>query len=352
MMKYNPFSINNLLSWWVPCPKMVIIEPINVCQLKCPLCPTGLQKFANEPAVMPLETFKIILSKIPFVSAMGLHRAGEPFLNPDILAMIKYAADRNIYVVLSSNFSFSRSDEFFSGIVESGLGRLIVSLDGASKESYEKYRIGGDFDLVVGNINKLIAAKKRLRSKKPEIVWQFLVNRFNEHEIDHVKTMAKELGISLDLRPLDMSDNLVDVSLETTVEQRKAYWLGKNQKYICEQYKDDFCYPIYKGICPALFVNLEITTEGKVLPCCGTWDKNSSFGDLMTQSFQEIWFSPQYVNSRRRCLNGEFHAEKQTVCFRCKVFGPHPSFTDKLNLLKTILQSNCDHWRRRLSSFH
>jgi MoaA/NifB/PqqE/SkfB family radical SAM enzyme len=337
----------------LPYPKAIIIEPINVCQLKCPLCPTGLQKVAAEPVTMPLETFKTILAKVPFVSAIGLHRAGEPFLAPDILAMIKYAAGKKIFVVLSSNFSFVRPSEFFSGIVESGLGRLIVSLDGASRGSYEKYRIGGDFDLVVGNIKKLLAAKKRMNSKKPEIVWQFLVNRFNEHEIDTAKTMARESGVKLDLRPLDMSDNLVDIPMDTTIEWRKAFWLGNNLKYICEQYKGDFRYPIHKGICPELFTNLEITAEGKVLPCCGTWDKTSSFGDLMKQSFSDIWFGPQYVNSRRRCLNapGELPSEKQTICFRCKIYGASPSLKDKLNLVRTILKKNLHHWQRRLLSF-
>lgn len=289
-----------LMAWWLPYPKTVVIEPINVCQLRCPLCPTGARKLNYDSSVMSLETFDRILSKVPFVKAIDLHRAGEPFLNPDIFEMIRRATDKNIYVVLSTNFSFRRPAEFFEALVTCGLDRLIVSMDGASAQTYSEYRVGGDFDLVFSNLKETVSAKERVRSKNPEIVWQFLVNRFNEHEIPTAQQMARDLRISLDLRPLDMSDNLVDVELDTTIEERKAHWLGRNQDYICRQYKEEVRYPILEGICTEIFTSLAIAVDGRVLPCCGAWDKNSVFGNLLTDSFEDIWFGDKYVSSRLR----------------------------------------------------
>jgi MoaA/NifB/PqqE/SkfB family radical SAM enzyme len=327
---------SHLVASWIPYPRSINIEPINICQLKCPLCPTGARKLNYDPMMMSLETFKIIIAKVAFVKTILLHKAGEPFLNPETVAMVRHARAHNFGVIISTNFSFSRPDSFFDDLVQSGLNRLVVSLDGASPESYARYRIGGNHDLVVSNIKKLIAAKNRIGSRQPEIVWQFLVNRFNEAEIGTARDISRQLGITLDLRPMDISDNLPDVELENSIEERKKYWLGENREYICERYHNQVRYPVYQGICPDLFTTMTVTVDGKVLPCCESWDKNSVFGDLLNaESFEDIWFNEKYVNSRLLFLQKDFRPGARTVCFRCKNYGTSPSFKDKLNLLKT-----------------
>jgi radical SAM protein with 4Fe4S-binding SPASM domain len=297
---------------------------------------------------MPLETFKVLLDKMPFIRTLDLFKSGEPFLNPDIFAMTRYACDRDIEVMISTNFSFSKPDEFFENIVKSGLERLIISLDGASQESYSQYRIGGNYDLVIANIKKLIETKKRLKSATPKIIWQFLVNRFNEHEIAAAQKIAVDLKITLDLRPLDLTDELPDVELEGTIQQRKAYWLPADKKYICERYQGEHRYPLFPGICTQLFARAVVAADGKVFPCCWAWDRNSVVGDLLTESFENIWYNQNYVSSRSRFLKKDFRSKVQTVCFRCKSFGTTPSLRDKLNLLIAICRENYGHWKRRL----
>ncbi|MFZ2949850.1 MAG: radical SAM protein, partial [Desulfuromonadaceae bacterium] len=156
----------------LPYPDSVYIDPVsNLCQLKCPLCPVGAQLLAQDRKIMSLDTFKTILDKMPFLGAIELYRSGEPFLNPELFAMVRLADHRKIKVVISTHFSFSNPHAFFEELVTSGVEKLVVSLDGTSRESYSRYRIGGDYDLVMSNINNLIEAKNRLRSKKPEIIW-------------------------------------------------------------------------------------------------------------------------------------------------------------------------------------
>jgi len=350
--KFEASCVDRLLATWLPYPKAVSIEPINVCQLRCPLCPTGAQKLDCEPMSMSLETFKLILSKMPFIKTVYLYKAGEPFLNPDIIAMIRHASDINIDVDVNTNFSFAKPDDFFDDIVKSGLSRLVVSLDGTSQESYAKYRIGGNYDLVISNIRKLVDAKNRLGSSKPEIIWQFLVNRFNENEIATARDICEQLKITLDVQPLDVSDNVPDVELDNTIEERKAYWLGNNTKYIIDRYQSEVRYPLYQGICPQLFTRVVVTVDGKVLPCCEVWDKSSAFGDLKTESFRDIWFNQKYVNSRMRFFKRDFRPDVQTVCFRCKNFGTSPTLKDKLNLLVTVCRRNFGHWKFKLKVFH
>lgn len=318
----------------LPNPRTVSIEPVsNICQLKCPLCPTGAQRLNYDRKIMPLETFKVILGKMPFVKVVHLYKSGESFVNPDIFEMIRYASDRNVKVVVSTNLCFARPDEFFENIITSGLSRLVISLDGASQESYSRYRIGGNFDLVMTNIEKLLEIKGRLQSKKPEIIWQFLVNRFNEHEIITAQRIASELNIKLDVRPMDISDNVPDVEFEGTIDERKFYWLGTNEKYICDRYMAEHRYPLFQGVCTQLFFRPVIAADGKVLPCCESWDRNSVFGDLMEESFEAVWHNQKYQDSRSRFLIKNFVPKAQTVCCRCNNFGATFSIEEKLRLL-------------------
>ena len=349
--------MNRLESWLseflagrgLPYPSTVSIEPVsNICQLKCPLCPTGSNKLNYDQKIMSLESFKVLLGKMPFVGTIDLYKSGEPFFNPEIFEMVRYAADRKIEVNISTNFSFPRSDEFFEHIINSGLGRLTISLDGASQASYSQYRIGGDYELVMSNIMKLIEAKKRLRSRTPEIIWQFLVNRFNEHEIPEARRIAKDLNITLHLMPLDLDDELPDMEMEGTIEERKAYWLSSDKKYICDRYRHEHRYPLFPGICTQLFSRVVVTADGKIFPCCWAWDRKSIVGDLLTESFEDIWHNEKYVSSRSRFLKKGFNTKVRTVCFGCKGFGTTPSLTDKLRLLIAVYRERYGHRKRRL----
>lgn len=332
----------------LPFPKTVSIEPVSyMCQLKCPLCPTGLQKQNYDRKIMSLDTFKIILNKLPLIRVIDLYKTGEPFLNPDLCSMVRYASDRNIKVIISTHFSFSKPDVFFEDIVTSGLDQLVISLDGASQESYSHYRIGGDFDLVMSNIKKLLEIKNRLNSKKPKIVWQFLVNKFNEHEIAEAQKLSRDLKIKLDLRPLDLDDELPDVELDETIEDRMAHWLPSNKKYVANRYQGEFQYPLFSGLCKDLFIRLVVTVDGKVMPCCLTWDTSNFFGDLLNESLEDIWYSRKYLDVRSRFLKNDVKPQDQSICFRCNNFGSKSSFRDKLNLLFVVYKKNIWIWLKR-----
>lgn len=337
---------NILTSKRLPYPDSVYIDPVgNLCQLKCPLCPVGAQLLSQDRVIMPLETFKTILDKMPFLRAIELYRSGEPFLNPDLTAMIRYACSRNIKVVISTNFSFSRPDEFFDELVASGLETLVVSLDGTSQETYAHYRVGGNYDLVLSNIKILIEAKNRSRSNMPKIIWQFLVNKYNEHEVEAAKKIADTLKISLDLRPISLADNEPDIRHDSfDIEERKLEWLPQNDVYISGCYKGTYRYPLSTGICPELFTRVIVMADGKILPCCEVWDRASAFGDLLEESFDDIWYGRKYLDARSRVLNRNHTPQTQPVCFRCNNFGITPSLTDKLRLLQLVYRKGLLRW--------
>lgn len=334
--------LNRLLAGnWLPHPRVVNIEPVsNLCQLKCPLCPTGIDLLNYPPQIMPLETFKAILDKLPFISVAEIYRSGEPFLNQELPAMIRYARNRGITVVISSHFSFTRPDAFFEEIVLSGLDKLYISLDGTSQESYSHYRVGGCYEQVMTNIRKLLETRRSLRTGTPEVIWQFLVNRYNENDIPDAHRIARELGVKLEIRPIDLDDELPDIVLPETIEERMTRWLPRNEKYIARRYLGERSLPLFPGSCRDLFTRMIVTVDGSVMPCCMVWNRDNAFGNLLTEPFDRIWYGPKYRDARMYFLQDGYPPRIPSICHRCDNFSPPISLKNKLGLALAVYRKN------------
>jgi MoaA/NifB/PqqE/SkfB family radical SAM enzyme len=131
------------------------IDICNVCNLKCPLCPTGTDCTKRKKQIMTFENYKIIFDKIKnYAFTVNLYNWGEPFLNKDFIKILEYSKKNKTGVLLSTNLNFMK-DEIIDSMIKLKLDKIVVSLDGASQETYEKYRRGGDFERVVLNLKKL-----------------------------------------------------------------------------------------------------------------------------------------------------------------------------------------------------
>lgn len=305
----------------VAIPSSLCIDPINICNLHCPVCPTGADKLNYEKTRMSFDIFKKIIDKIPQLKYISLFNWGEPFLNSDLFTMVKYAKKRSIQVEVHTNFSFRKQEDFFVDIVQSGIDYLKISLDGASKDTYSEYRRGGDFNLVITNIKTLMLVKNKLNSGTPIVIWKFIVNRFNEEEIGQAQKLAFNLGVRFEVAPMGVSDDLPDVDFNTTVDERKKYWLPKNRKYILARYGDNYKKPLDNGPCPSLFSSLVVNPDGKVFPCCAVTDKSSVFGDLSVDSIYDIWNNDNYKFSRSLFTGKKYSGTvTQTICSKCDNF--------------------------------
>lgn len=312
-----------------PLPRAIKISPSTACNLKCLLCPVGTGKVASQASRMSFETFEMVLGKLPgTVSHIKLFNLGEPFLNPDILRMIAAAAAAGFTVDTHTNFSFSRDDGFFTELARSGLAALIVSLDGASQETYSKYRRGGDFELVLDNIKRLIQARRELGLHSPVVVWKFLVNRWNEHEIETARQMASSLGIEFATDLMGLADDLPDCDIGTPLEERMKTWLPMDPQYIKPCYQGTYRRPLFDEPCGELFLRPVVKPDGKVVPCCWVTNKRNAFGDLAEQSFEGIWQNTKYASARE--LFAEMTCVEpnvRTVCHECSNFAKRQSAT-------------------------
>jgi MoaA/NifB/PqqE/SkfB family radical SAM enzyme len=153
--KMVPKDIHTYRTLHPPLPKHIYIDPSSYCQLQCPLCPTGTRTIKLDKQMMSLTDFKRYIDHFRIIKQIDLYNWGEPFLNPQLLDIIRYAKSKNIFVTIDSNFSLYFTDKKLDDILSSGLDVLRVALDGATQKSYNAYRKNGNFPLVLDNLRRL-----------------------------------------------------------------------------------------------------------------------------------------------------------------------------------------------------
>ena len=171
-------------------PVSISIEPTTACNLKCPECPSGLRSFSRPTGKLEPTLFKKIIDEIhEKLFYLIFYFQGEPYLHPEFLEMVSYASGKGIYTATSTNAHFL-DDENARRTVESGLDRMIISIDGTTQETYEAYRKTGNLDQVLEGTKRILKWRNMLKSKTPAILWQFLVVGPNEHQIPEIKRLA------------------------------------------------------------------------------------------------------------------------------------------------------------------
>lgn len=285
----------------------ISFEPTTSCNLRCPECPSGLRAFSRPTGDLNKEFFYKIIDEIHNdLIYLIFYFQGEPYLNPDFPEMVRYASEKKIYTITSTNAHFL-NDENARKTVESGLDRLIISLDGTTQEVYQSYRRGGKLDKVIEGTKNIVKWKKLLKSEKPFLIYQFLVVKPNEHQIDEVKFLAKELGVEKVLfKSAQIYDYEKGNKLIPTIGKYSRYRKLNNGNYSLKNKMANSCWKMWHSDV--------ITWDGKVVPCC--FDKDAKFvlGDLNNSSFLKIWKSPAYNKFRSTVLKSR---DKIEICKNC-----------------------------------
>lgn len=298
--------LNRPIQWGLPIS--VAFEPTTHCNLRCPECPSGLRSFTRPTGMLEKSFFEKTIDEIHReLLYLTFYFQGEPYLHPDFLAMVRYASQKNIYTATSTNAHYL-NDENAKATVESGLDRLIISIDGTTQEVYEQYRVGGSLEKALNGARNIVKWKRTLKSKTPFIVFQFLVVKPNEHQIDNVKALAKQIGVdAIWLKTAQINDYQNDP--HQLIPLKKAYsryqknadgsYTPKNKMY-------NHCWKLWHA-------NV-ITWNGIVVPCCFDKDAGHPLGNLQTTSFKEIWQSKHYKSFRTALMNGRKNID---ICANC-----------------------------------
>ena len=284
-------------------PAALMIEPTNICNLKCPLCPSGNGSLKRARGMMELGFYQQIVDQVADKTGMLiLWNQGESFLNPQFYQMLLYAAQKGFYTLASTNASLDLDHE---AILRSGLSKLIISMDGISKASYDQYRINGNFEKVLYNLKELMRLKKKTGAKSPRIVWQFIVMKHNEHEIEEVKRLAKEYQVDkLELKTAQIY----------SVEDLK--YLPTDHKYSRYQY-DAESFQLKTRLlnrCRRLWNQPVINWDGELSICCYDKDLLFRIGNLKEHSFEALWFGEGMQRMRQNILNNR---SQIGICQNC-----------------------------------
>ena len=296
---------NKPIQWGVPIS--ITFEPTTSCNLRCPECPSGKREFTRPTGMLQNDFFKSTIDELyKEISYLIFYFQGEPFLNPNFLDMVKYASAKNIYTATSTNAHYL-TDAVAKQTVESGLSRLIISIDGTTQETYEQYRIGGDLKKVIEGAENVVKWKKELRSKTPHIIFQFLVVKPNEHQIKDVEVLAKKIGVDeVRFKTAQMYDYVNGNKLIPTIEKYSRYKKQTDGTYTIKNEMLNHCWRLWHSTV--------ITWDGLVVPCCFDKDAQHQLGNLKTESFKKMWQGNKYQNFRSAVLRSRSEID---ICKNC-----------------------------------
>lgn len=303
-------------------PLKLTIDPCNICNLRCVLCPTGQGLKNRKRSMMSFSDFEKIINEMgDYLYEVALYNWGEPFLNKEIYRMIRLLKKRRIKAISNSNMNVRLTEGDAEEIVRSGLDTLIVSMDGITQATYEKYRVGGDLELVKRNVSMISDAKRKLGAGKPELIWQFLVNKYNEKEVPELERVKEDLGFDA----LWLGRLRCDIGMEIFLDQNQRYESARSLLPSDEKYsRYDASERKEKSeakSCYFLWTTAAINPDGSVSPCCALYNQAFDFGNVFEsgQSFRDVWNGERYVESRKMVAGRK--SRIKTICGICARHG-------------------------------
>ena len=289
-------------------PISISFEPTTSCNLRCPECPSGLRAFTRPTGMLQKNFFEQTIDDIhKEILYLIFYFQGEPYLNPDFLDMVAYAHKKGIYTATSTNAHYL-TEEKAKKTVESGLDRLIISIDGTTQDVYEQYRVGGKLDKVLQGARNIVKWKKELNSSKPFVFFQFLVVKPNEHQIELIKKLGKEIGVDqVRFKTAQVYDYENDPNqLIPSISKYSRYKKDSTGKTIVKNGLSNHYWKLWHA-------NV-ITWDGLVVPCCFDKDAMHQLGNLKTQSFKEIWHNDNYQQFRKELMTSRKNID---ICANC-----------------------------------
>jgi MoaA/NifB/PqqE/SkfB family radical SAM enzyme len=296
-------------------PQSILLEASSFCQLRCPSCPTT--SGAIDPAVgrgfLRFTDFKNLVDNSPSIRRVELSNYGEAFLNPELLQILRYADQAGIFVTIDNGANLNHVDDsVLEGLVKYKLRILRCSIDGATPETYGKYRVRGDFDRVIANIRRINHFKQIHQSEFPRLGWQFIIFGYNEHELPLARKLADSLGMTF--HPKLTWDTQFSPIRDA---ERVRAETGLNFTTRAE-YREVTGEIFLNSICHQLWDSPQINWDGKILGCCRNfWGEfgGNAFKDGLSASINS-----EALDYAREMLRGQRPERDDIPCVSCEIY--------------------------------
>lgn len=306
-----------------PLPNRIDVEPTINCNLACSMCQRTY--WNRKSRDMRIDDFKYIYDSFPKIDLIKIQGVGEPLLNKDLFRMIRYSKMHGSHVTTYTNGSLLHLQDNAAKLLDSGIDLIKISIDGGSKETYEKIRVKGDYDRLVANI----AMISNLRNGRtfPQIeLWTVGLPQ-NLHELPKIvdicdmagiETMHIQLILNTFDYKIDVSKTLEDLQLHNyppaVAQLRQAIEYAKKKSVQLNLFAAN-AYSL-KNPCPRPFHSLFVSVEGYIVPCAVISDPRAiHLGNIFEERLKDIWASKKFQNFRLSLLDGDLYRGCQN-CYR------------------------------------
>lgn len=294
-------------------PDRIRLEASSYCQLRCPSCPTAIGTIdaAIGRGFLSCSDFENLLETNPLIREVELSNYGEILLNPELPSIVEAAHLRGVAMRADNGVNLNSAPEkTLDAIVKYRLRSMTCSIDGASSDTYKRYRVRGSFDRVIANVRRLNDLKARYNSRYPVLTWQFVVFGHNEHELPVARNMARELGMRF--RPKLSWDSDFSPIRNRSFVEREAGAASR------ADFKASTGNDYMSGICHQLWNAPQINWDGRVLGCCRNF-----WGEFGGNAFQEgltAVVNSERMNYARAMLQGKQPPREDIPCTTCEIY--------------------------------
>lgn len=312
-------------------PSMVQLETTGLCNLRCVMCPTTYYPTNN---IMEDAVFESVLDAAPHLVALAPYIGGEPFVLKNFIQIVERIRERapNVFLCFNTNATLL-TPEKCEAMVRLGVNEIIVSMDGATAETYNAIRVRADFEKTLANVRMLVKAREDAGAKLPRLGFLLVAHRDNYREIPALARLAADLGLEK-LMVNGMEPYQADQAgkiLYGRAEDPEIAAVWHEAQAECARLGIEWHAPSLvstgrKAYCPSMSICI-VRSDGEVQPCAQYMSDSPfwyhgeerrhfgplSFGNVKERSLKEIWKSPEYVAFRENLRRGKLHKE----CTQC-----------------------------------
>ncbi len=289
------------IKWWLvsrfdivlQSPLHVDIELTEACNLKCVMCVHGIEG-VPDTGMMDSSLAKDIIdqAKALKIPSIKFNWRGEPGLHKDLVDLVRYAKQAGIIDVQINTNGTALSKRRWDQLVDAGIDRIIFSMDGASKETYEAIRIGAKFEHLCSAIEHVLKKKTSERRAKPEVRLQMVAMKSNQDDVGNFIANWKDKVDEISVKPV--TDRGQGNQLAT------GHWISTGRKR-----------------CNQPWQRLVVARDGKIFPCCSDWNMEFQVGNATTESLAEVWKGSRMEEMRQ--LNRDKMLDNFEPCKSCFV---------------------------------
>lgn len=284
-----------------PFPLHLDYELMFRCNLRCPMCLMSLpaaarNRYGQPDKQLSPDTVRGLIDQGAGAGqkAMGFGGLWEPLLAPELPDLVAYGRARGLVDVMFNTNGLLLTEETGRALIEAGLTRLMISLDAARPETYNKMRGGSDFETVTANIENFLALRGRLGRTLPLTRLSFCRTAVNEHELPAFLERWQGRVDFFSIQAYGRYDSAEPPGL---AEGREP--------------------PPPPGRCAQPHKRLLVRHNGQVLPCCDASGLPLVMGNIYEQSLLEIWPGPPLAGLRAALAGGDFSGPAAT-CLACQ----------------------------------